>query len=76
MQSSGNAWSSCLIVWPPSVAPPLHAPAPNESDEQVWKVSLHHLRKFGSILNIRAAVAVNYVELQQSQVASVFYHTA
>jgi len=45
-------------------APALHAPTSNESDEQVWKVSLHYLRLFGSILNIRAAAAVHYMELQ------------
>jgi len=27
----------------------LHAPALNESDEQMWKVALHPSREFGSI---------------------------
>ena len=33
-------------------SPPLQALASNESDEQLWKVSLLHFRKIGSIRNI------------------------
>jgi len=43
---------------------PLHAPASNESDEKMWKVSLHQLKEFGSMLNIRAVAVVQYKELQ------------
>jgi len=61
---------------PSHCSPPRHTPASNECDEQVWKVSLHHLREFGSILNVMAGAAVHYMELQKSQVPSIFYHIA
>jgi len=50
---------------PGTVAPfPAHAPASNERDRQVWKVSLHRLREFGSILNTCSRATVHYMELQ------------
>jgi len=58
---------------PPSA---MYAPASNESEEQVRKVSLHHLRESRSTLNVRAGAAVHYMELQQSQFPSTFHHIA